>query len=213
MRPTLFLIGFFFVLNGSWANLVFPTTEAILTAKIGENSVSTSYEFKNEGPTEITVSEVTASCGCTVPVLEKKTYTPGEKGLLTVRYDVGDRQGRNEAWITVKTVVGVTRLRLTVDMPLRAEISPRLVLFRKADSEKTNTILFKADLPVVITGIVASDPAFTVSSVNEVAGERHRLVTRLTGIPAAAPRVNVTVTSRGVSGKIYRDVFYLRYLP
>ena len=44
------------------------------------------FKFKNEGAGVLKISDVTKTCGCTVPTLEKKEYAPGEEGAVDVIY-------------------------------------------------------------------------------------------------------------------------------
>ncbi|MGY8692847.1 MAG: DUF1573 domain-containing protein, partial [Verrucomicrobiia bacterium] len=47
-------------------------------AEIGQGEVNAYYPFTNTSDSSITITKSTASCGCTVPSLEKDTYAPGE---------------------------------------------------------------------------------------------------------------------------------------
>jgi hypothetical protein len=51
------------------------------------------FKFKNTGDALLKISKVDAPCGCTVPKLAKKEYTPGESGILTVIYQSGNSAG------------------------------------------------------------------------------------------------------------------------
>jgi len=147
--------------------LVFEKTTLTLSPATAPEHLDVEFPFKNEGDAPVTVREVTASCGCTVPALDKKTYAPGEKGVLKVRFDVGDRQGPQNRTVTLRTDTGGTQvLTLIVNLPVRSVIVPRLHFFRPPDvSDKVSTVTFYNDLPVTLESAVSSDPAFTVTSV------------------------------------------------
>lgn len=55
-------------------------------------TVEHTFNFTNVSDKEITIA-VAASCGCTVPTLEKTTYKPGESGKVSARFDPHNRQG------------------------------------------------------------------------------------------------------------------------
>ncbi len=52
------------------------------------------FHFKNTGTGVLKVEkEIEAVCGCTVPVLSKTQYAPGEEGTIRVTYTAGDSVG------------------------------------------------------------------------------------------------------------------------
>lgn len=57
------------------------------------------FTFKNISDKTITLA-VSASCGCTVPALEKTTYTPGEEGKVSARFDPHGRTGAQTKTLT-----------------------------------------------------------------------------------------------------------------
>ncbi|HSI10153.1 MAG: DUF1573 domain-containing protein [Rariglobus sp.] len=198
------------------AALVFEQTKVTLEPAKPVDHLDTEFAFKNTGTAAVTVTTITASCGCTVPALEKKDYAAGEKGVLKIRFDVGDRQGPQNRTVTVVTDDGASQtLTLIVNLPLRSFIVPRLLLYRAKDTaDKTATITFSQDLPVEITAVTSSDPAFTVTSSVEQAGAVYKLTAHLVNPESAtAARATVLVRSRGASGAVSTDSYYLRYEP
>jgi hypothetical protein len=57
------------------------------------------FTFTNVSDKEVTIA-VAASCGCTVPTLEKTTYKAGENGKVTARFDPHSRQGAQTKTLT-----------------------------------------------------------------------------------------------------------------
>lgn len=49
--------------------------------------VSTIFELYNSGREEVIITDAIASCSCTSAEVSKKTLVPGERGILTVRFD------------------------------------------------------------------------------------------------------------------------------
>ena len=65
--------------------------------------VEHAFTFTNIADKEITIA-VSASCGCTVPTLEKTTYKAGENGKVTARFDPHNRQGPQTKTLTFTVV-------------------------------------------------------------------------------------------------------------
>lgn len=54
------------------------------------------YKFKNSGNTPLIVQDVSASCGCTVPVKPEKPILPGDTGEIKAVFDSANRpEGEN----------------------------------------------------------------------------------------------------------------------
>lgn len=51
------------------------------------------FKFTNIGKGRLIIKNVRATCGCTVPALEKQEYEPGESGSIEVRYTAGGDEG------------------------------------------------------------------------------------------------------------------------
>ena len=214
-RPFLFALLVLLLAPFGRAALVFENTTITLELKKAVEQIDTEFLFKNTGDAAVTVTDVTASCGCTVPSLEKKTYAPGEKGVLKIHFDVGDRQGPQNRSITVVSDAGTHALTLIVNLPMRSFIAPRLHMFTPADhADKSSTVTYYNDLPVVITALTSTDPAFTVSSAVEKEGSVYKLTAHVVDPAAKTPeRATVLVRSRGASGIFSLDTFYLRFEP
>lgn len=65
--------------------------------------VSHIYKFKNTGKSDLIVSSVRASCGCTVPTYSKEPVKPGGEGEIEIVFDSSGRSGRQHKTITVLT--------------------------------------------------------------------------------------------------------------
>ncbi len=61
--------------------------------------VEHTFQFTNISDKEITLA-VAASCGCTVPTMEKTTFKPGESGNVTARFDPKNRTGPQTKTLT-----------------------------------------------------------------------------------------------------------------
>jgi hypothetical protein len=59
------------------------------------------FVFKNVGKTDLLVSGVSASCGCTATKFTKDAIPPGEEGTITVTFDSRKRRGFQNKSVTV----------------------------------------------------------------------------------------------------------------
>jgi len=63
--------------------------------------VEYSFRFTNTGSKPLVVSNVSASCGCTVPEKPEEPVKPGESGFIKVKFDSNRRPGETSKSITV----------------------------------------------------------------------------------------------------------------
>ena len=63
--------------------------------------VTYNFRFKNSGKKPLVISNVSASCGCTVPEKPEQPILPGETGFIKVVFNSQGKQGHNEKNITV----------------------------------------------------------------------------------------------------------------
>ena len=66
----------------------------------GEKAVYT-FKFKNTGKSDLVISQVHSSCGCTVPRYPKEPIKPGGEGQIKVTFDSSGRKGVQNKTITV----------------------------------------------------------------------------------------------------------------
>lgn len=55
--------------------------------------VSYSFKFKNTGRSDLVITTVSASCGCTVPNYPKSPVKPGEEDYIVVKFNSEGRKG------------------------------------------------------------------------------------------------------------------------
>lgn len=63
--------------------------------------VSYGFKFKNMGKSDLVVSEVKTSCGCTTPKFPKEPIKPGEERVITVTFDSKGRKGIQNKSVTI----------------------------------------------------------------------------------------------------------------
>jgi len=82
-------------------------------AQTGEVLVNTFY-FKNTGKSDLIISDVSTSCGCTVSSYTDKPVPPGGEGSITLTFDTKGRTGHQVKRATVLTNCQPNRVILTV---------------------------------------------------------------------------------------------------
>ena len=65
--------------------------------------VEYSYRFKNSGDYPLVVTNVSASCGCTVPEKPEEPVQPGETGYIKVKFNSMGRVGEVHKTVTVQS--------------------------------------------------------------------------------------------------------------
>ncbi len=76
------------------------------------------FKFHNAGESDLIITNVSATCGCTVPGYDTKPVPPGAEGNIKVIFDSKGRSGKQQKTITVETNANVqmTKLRLEADI-------------------------------------------------------------------------------------------------
>ena len=71
------------------------------------------FEFINTGKAPLIITQIQASCGCTIPKKPEKPIMPGEKGIIEVSYDT-KRLGGFSKMITIYSNAKTTRKTLRI---------------------------------------------------------------------------------------------------
>ncbi len=74
--------------------------------------VSYTYTFKNVGKSNLIISSVHASCGCTVASYDTKPIAPGQEGKIEVVFDSSGRNGIQNKTVTVVANTQPNRVEL-----------------------------------------------------------------------------------------------------
>lgn len=84
-----------------------PTTVQMIDSsynfgKVAEGEVvEYNYRFKNTGLKPLIVTNVSASCGCTIPEKPEQPIKPGETGFIKVKFNSAHRVGTAHKTVTV----------------------------------------------------------------------------------------------------------------
>ncbi len=85
--------------------------------KVKEGSVvEVSWRFKNSGSKPLIVTNVSASCGCTVAEKPEEPIAPGSEGVIKAKFDSKDRQGMQRKEVNVLTNAGTAPQVLTFSL-------------------------------------------------------------------------------------------------
>ncbi len=129
-----------------------------------------SFTFSNVGANSVTINEIRSSCWCTVAELDKKTYLPGERGTISVTFDPKMKTGIERSTIKVTTDdpgKSDIELKLSVDIPKWARISPPFLLWKRgggADAKEFSIIT--TDPGSEIVSVESANPAFQVEKAD-----------------------------------------------
>lgn len=77
-------------------------------------TVAFNFEFTNTGKSDLIISDVSTSCGCTVPEYPKKPTRPGEKGIIKVSFSSAGKHGYQTKSIAIvaNTQPNVTQIHI-----------------------------------------------------------------------------------------------------
>lgn len=86
--------------------------------------VAFGFKFKNSGKSDLIISKVSTSCGCTVPDFPKTPIRPGEAGKIDVKFDSENRRGFQNKTITIisNTQPNSQVLRIKAEVVLPEEV-------------------------------------------------------------------------------------------
>lgn len=212
MRSVALLSACLFASSAWSQNIVWDSTEVSLSPELGAKEAEAVFSFANKGNAAVKIAQVTSSCGCTVPRLEKEVYQPGEKGEIHAHYNIGARQGHNESSVTVLSDdPGASRtvLKLKVDIPMAMEIIPKVVYWNVGQevSTKSMVIKFHKSIDAKVTSVKALQEGFDVKlsegpeagswsvDVTPTATDQRRRATFVIETDKPVPGMNATAAS------------------
>lgn len=81
--------------------------------------VEVSYRFRNSGQKNLVITNVSASCGCTVPEKPEKPIAPGEESIIRAKFDSNGRpagETRKDVTVYANTSPESTTLSFRVEI-------------------------------------------------------------------------------------------------
>lgn len=193
----------------SWLN---PRQE--FTATPTDLEIHASYIFTNSGKYAVIISEVKPTCGCTTANLAKQEYQPGEGGVIETTFKIGNRKGRQNKAIRVKTddqSFPERKLMLIVDIPVLLTIKPQLLYWRVGEPKTPKWIKITSGSDEwEVTQVKSSAPAFTAEFETINPGEYQVSVTPNELSQPLNTRLVITASNK--AGKVRQLQAYLRVL-
>ncbi|RLD48546.1 MAG: hypothetical protein DRI88_02980 [Bacteroidetes bacterium] len=106
--------------EGTKPMITFGETEHDLGDVIQGEKVTYNFTFHNTGGTDLLITRVSTSCGCTVGKYPKEMIKPGEGGDIEVTFDTHRRKGIQHKTVTVlaNTEPNKTILRIKANVVL-----------------------------------------------------------------------------------------------
>ena len=78
------------------------TPPVLQLGTIQSDTIATgTIKFTNDGDSDMNISEVQTSCGCTMAEMEKMNYKPGESGQIEVHFNSKGYSGRVRKTVTI----------------------------------------------------------------------------------------------------------------
>jgi len=191
---------FLCVVGTAFAQLQWDRKLVELRASPDEEMVGLSFPFKNAGERPVSILRVAASCGCTTAAVAKRNYAHGERGEVSVVFEIGNRKGFQEKTVLVVTddpVSPETTLAFRVII-LKTVVMTPTVLFWKPGEKTQRSIRIKVfqKEPLNLVKAVCSSPAWRVELHAVKPGREYALdVTPLDPPPGAAGVVTITADS------------------
>jgi hypothetical protein len=105
------------------AKMAFVETVHDFGKVIRGEKVSYKFKFKNVGKSDLVITKVSTSCGCTVGAYPHDPVKPGEEGTIAVTFDSTHKKGMQNKSITILANTQpnrtVLRIKANVVMPER----------------------------------------------------------------------------------------------
>ena len=142
-----------------------------------DRELAVNFTFKNTGGQPVTITKVTSSRGCTTAELPKKTYLPGESGILTAKFTFGGRLGPQAKSIAVATddqkTTQLSFKCLILDEPVA--LAPSFVYWRVGEAAEAKQVeVAVAQNPAIqIIAVASSNPRIAATLATLKAGEKY----------------------------------------
>ena len=98
--------------------IAFDKTEHDFGTIIEGEIVEYTFKFTNNGVSDLVLTKVSASCGCTIPTYNTKPIAPGEEGTIVVSFNSENRKGNQNKTIKVlaNTQPSLTELKISANI-------------------------------------------------------------------------------------------------
>jgi hypothetical protein len=172
MAPRFFCVGVALLLFSpplAFAQLRFTQPTANLGELRGGPAYPHRFEFVNDSAQAIEITDFRLGCGCLQPVLEKRLYQPGEKGILVMNLrTLGQPNGARtwQAHAQYRQGNDMREAMLIVAATIRNEITvePSIVAMTVETTLRQEIVVKdQRTTPLKVTAVLASSPAIRVT--------------------------------------------------
>jgi len=94
--------------------MIFDTLEHDFGTIIEGERVVCYFDYTNGGGTELVVTSVEATCGCTTPGWSSEPLNPGERESLELIFDASGRSGVQRKVVTIQSNASNQLIELTI---------------------------------------------------------------------------------------------------
>jgi hypothetical protein len=207
------------------AKLSFAATSVLVKAANDDRTLSTKYPFTNTGANAVDILSLGASCGCTVPLVDKMHYAPGESGTIAVTYTIGTAEGPQIQTIAVITTEATDNhytltfkaeipRGLKTSLPAFVPVKPRLLYWRKKPFEMKPVTVDLSETPAAkVTATCDRNDAFLLLVKNSI--EQNLAIIEITPTAAATGETQgeLTVSLETAGRKFAPSKVSLRIFP
>ncbi len=105
------------------------------------------FKFTNTGSSELKITRIQSTCGCTVPQLKKKNYAPGESGEIDVTFTAPSREGMVTKHLYVHSndpAHSKEELLIKADVVLSVESEPKRLRLSLVEPSKVKPIVIES---------------------------------------------------------------------
>ncbi|MBI2513531.1 MAG: DUF1573 domain-containing protein [Opitutae bacterium] len=190
--------------------LAFDQPERHVTANPDETSLALEFPFRNTGRSVVTIKVVRTCCGCTAADFPKRTFAPGESGVVTLEFLYADLTGHQRKTVYVDTDAAdaaPTALTLDVTIPERMVVAPRLLTWRRGTEPSAQTVAITvAPGEALRPTSVSCEPADVFrAELRPLAGDPQRYEVTVTPLATARPaQAMLTVHTDRPAGRAHR---------
>jgi hypothetical protein len=152
------------------------------------------FAFVNAGAQTVEITGLHASCGCVKPLLEKRTYAPGERGELVLDVHTLSQPAGDNVWhldVAYRDGGETRQAELFLKGRVITEIAVQpaaMSIFTGAAAAHEITLTDLRDRPLSVTGVHSSSPHLKGEVKQAVIdGAGHRVVTVALALAASCP--------------------------
>jgi hypothetical protein len=147
----------------------------------GGTPVDTSFTLTNAGNTNLVISQITTSCGCTTVGDWERALAPGHGETIAIHFDSANYNGHIEKLVTIQSNDPHAQslfFNLTGNVHQAMAIQPSFLLLHAnsaGTSEGTVTLTNQQAIPLEIKEISSGNPAFNITVHTNITGQSFTL--------------------------------------